>query len=145
MAPATALRQAQIGIAVASATDVAKAAAGMALTEPGLSGIVFAVRERIAFRATADVHAEHAGQEDRHVLGIGVGLTGHPVMTPVLMVLTPLTNDFLLTTDRASLALRPSVWRMQRITAVAVLLGEVGDGRRGGGGRLTEELQTSSP
>lgn len=41
---APALRQAQIGIAVASATDVAKAAAGMVLTEPGLAGIVSAVR-----------------------------------------------------------------------------------------------------
>lgn len=41
---APALRQAQIGIAVASATDVAKAAAGMVLTQPGLVGVVFAVR-----------------------------------------------------------------------------------------------------
>ena len=48
---APALRQAQIGIAVSSATDVAKAAAGMVMTEPGLAGIVFAVHEgRIAFQ-----------------------------------------------------------------------------------------------
>jgi hypothetical protein len=38
---APALRQAQIGIAVSTATDVAKSAAGMVLTEPGLSGIVW--------------------------------------------------------------------------------------------------------
>jgi H+-transporting ATPase len=42
---APALRQAQIGIAVSTATDVAKSAAGMVLTEPGLAGIVAAVRK----------------------------------------------------------------------------------------------------
>jgi H+-transporting ATPase len=42
---APALRQAQIGIAVSTATDVAKSAAGMVLTEPGLPGIVAAVKE----------------------------------------------------------------------------------------------------
>ena len=48
---APALRQAQMGIAVSTATDVAKSAAGMVLTEPGLSGIVAAVKEgRITFQ-----------------------------------------------------------------------------------------------
>ena len=48
---APALRQAQIGIAVSTATDVAKSAAGMVLTEPGLAGIVAAVKEgRMTFQ-----------------------------------------------------------------------------------------------
>ena len=48
---APALRQAQIGIAVLTATDVAKFAAGMVLTQPGLAGIVAAVREgRVTFQ-----------------------------------------------------------------------------------------------
>ena len=152
---APALRQAQIGIAVASATDVAKAAAGMVLTEPGLSGIVFAVRQgRIAFRRllTYTLNMLVKKTEIVLLLGIGLGITGHPVMTPVLMVLMMLTNDFLsmsLTTDRASLAQRPSVWRMPRITAAAVLLGACKLGFStamlgvGLWGRLgTEELQT---
>ena len=42
---APALRQAQIGIAVSTATDVAKSAAGIVLTEPGLGGIVAGVTE----------------------------------------------------------------------------------------------------
>ena len=45
------LRQAQIGIAVSTPTDVAKAAAGIVLTEPGLAGIVAGVREgRLGFQ-----------------------------------------------------------------------------------------------
>lgn len=44
-------RQAQIGIAVSTATDVGKSAAGVVLTEAGLGGIVAAVKEgRITFQ-----------------------------------------------------------------------------------------------
>jgi H+-transporting ATPase len=47
-------------------------------------------------------------------------------MTPVLMVLMLVTNDFLsmsLTTDRATAASEPSAWHMRRITAAALVLG----------------------
>jgi H+-transporting ATPase len=48
---APALRQAQMGVAVATATDVAKSAAGIVLTTAGLGGIVAAVKEgRSAFQ-----------------------------------------------------------------------------------------------
>jgi H+-transporting ATPase len=126
---APALRQAQIGIAVSSATDVAKAAAGMVLTEPGLSGIVFAVHEgRIAFQRLLTYTFNMLVKKFEIVLflALGLGLTGQAVLTPALMVLLFMTNDFLamsLTTDRASLAPSPSVWRMPSITAAAVLLG----------------------
>jgi H+-transporting ATPase len=59
-------------------------------------------------------------------LAIGLGMTGHGVLTPALMVLLFMTNDFLamsLTTDRANPAPSPSVWRMRNITAAAVVLG----------------------
>ena len=126
---APALRQAQIGIAVVSATDVAKAAAGAVLTEPGLSGIVFAIREgRITFQRllTFTLNMLPKKIEIVLLLAIGLTLTGHAVMTPALMVLMLLTNDFLamsLTADRASLAPRPSVWHMRGITAAGLVLG----------------------
>jgi H+-transporting ATPase len=126
---APALRQAQIGIAVSSATDVAKAAAGMVMTEPGLAGIVFAIREgRIGFQRLLTYTFNMLVKKIEIVLflAVGLGLTGHAVMTPVLMVLMLLTNDFLsmsLTTDRASFAPSPSIWRMRDITRAAVVLG----------------------
>ena len=48
---APALRQAQMGIAVSTATDVAKSAAGIVMTKPGLGGIVASVKEgRVTFQ-----------------------------------------------------------------------------------------------
>ncbi len=126
---APALRQAQIGIAVSSATDVAKAAAGMVLTEPGLAGIVFAVREgRVGFRRLLTYTLNMLTKKIEIVLFLAVGLvlTGQAVMTPVMMVLMLVTNDVLamsLTTDRASPSPSPSVWRMRNVTGAAIVLG----------------------
>ena len=126
---APALRQAQMGIAVSTATDVAKAAAGMVLTEPGLAGIVFAVREgRIAFQRLLAFTFNMLVKKIEIVLflAIGLGLTGHAVLTPTLIVLMLVTNDFLamsLTTDRASPATSPSIWLMHRITAAGIVMG----------------------
>lgn len=123
---APALRQAEIGVAVSSATDVAKAAAALVLTEPGLQGVVLAVREgRIAFQRLLTYTFNMLVKKLEIVLFLAIGLavTGHAIITPALMVLLLVTNDFLsmsLTTDRASPATGPSVWRMSKITAAAV-------------------------
>ena len=126
---APALRQAQIGIAVSSATDVAKSAAGMVLTEPGLAGIVIAVREgRIGFRRLLTYAFNMLTKKIEIVLFLAMGLvlTGQAVMTPVMMVLMLLTNDVLamsLTTDRATPSPSPSKWRMRNVTGAAIVLG----------------------
>jgi soluble P-type ATPase len=63
---APALRQAQMGIAVSTATDVAKSAASMVLTKPGLAGIVAAVKEGANdVPAHPELHAELDHQENR--------------------------------------------------------------------------------
>jgi H+-transporting ATPase len=125
---APALNQAQIGVAVSSATDVAKAAAGVVLTEPGLAGIVFAVREgRIAYQRLLAFTFNMLVKKIEIVffLAIGLALTGRAVLTPALVVLMLVTNDFLamsLTTDRASPAPTPSRWRMRRISAAGIVM-----------------------
>lgn len=126
---APALRQAQIGIAVSTATDVAKSAAGMVMTEPGLGGIVLAVREgRVGFQRLLTYTLNMLSKKIEIVLFlvIGLAMTGHAVMTPALMVLMLMTNDFLamsLTTDRSSIGSAPSVWHMRHIMATAIILG----------------------
>jgi H+-transporting ATPase len=126
---APALRQAQIGIAVSSATDAAKAAAGIVLTEPGLQGIVTAIREsRSTFQRILayTLNALIKKFELVLLLLIGLVMTAHAVMTPILMVLLLVTNDFLtmsLTTDRVTPSQHPDAWRIRPITAAAAVLG----------------------
>ena len=95
---APALRQAQIGIAVSTATDVAKSAAGMVLTEPGLVGIVAAVKEgRVIFQRILTYTLNSITKKTVQVLFLAVGLvmTGQAILTPLLMVLIMITGDFL--------------------------------------------------
>ena len=126
---APALRQAQIGIAVSTATDVAKSAAGMVLTAPGLGGIVAAVKEgRVTFQRILTYTLNSVIKKIVQVLLLAIGLimTGHAVLTPMLMVIVMITGDFLamsLTTDRVRPSAAPNSWNVGRITGVAVLLG----------------------
>jgi H+-transporting ATPase len=126
---APALRQAQIGIAVSTATDVAKSAAGVVLTDAGLGGIVAAVKEgRTTFQRILTYTLNSVLKKIVQVLLIVVGLvmTGHAVLTPLLMVLLMITGDFLamsLTTDRVSPSQMPNSWKIGKITIVGILFG----------------------
>jgi len=126
---APALRQAQIGIAVSTATDVAKSAAGMVLTEAGLGGIVAAVKEgRITFQRILTYTLNSVIKKIVQVLLLAAGLimTGHAVLTPLLMVIVMISGDFLamsLTTDRVNPTSTPNSWNVGRITGAAVLVG----------------------
>jgi H+-transporting ATPase len=126
---APALRQAQIGIAVSTATDVAKSAAGVVLTEAGLGGIVAAVKEgRITFQRILTYTLNSVQKKIFQVLLLAVGLvmTGHAVLTPMLIVIVMITGDFLamsLTTDRVRPSTMPNSWQIGRITSAGVVLG----------------------
>jgi H+-transporting ATPase len=126
---APALRQAQIGIAVATATDVAKSAAGMVLTEPGLAGIVAGVKEgRITFQRILTYTLNSIIKKIVTVLFLIVGLimTGHAVLTPLLMVIVMIAGDFLamsLTTDNVRPSPMPNSWRIGSLTMAGVFMG----------------------
>jgi H+-transporting ATPase len=126
---APALRQAQIGIAVSTATDVAKSAAGVVLTEAGLGGIVAAVKEgRVTFQRILTYTLNSVLKKIVQVLLLAIGLvmTGHAVLTPMLMVIVMITGDFLamsLTTDRVRPSEKPNAWQIGRITSAGVILG----------------------
>ncbi len=126
---APALRQAQIGIAVSTATDVAKSAAGMVLTEPGLAGIVAAVKEgRVTFQRIQTYTLNSIVKKIVTALFLIIGLimTGQAILTPLLMVIMMIAGDFLamsLTTDNVQPSATPNTWRIGRLTVAGVFMG----------------------
>ncbi len=126
---APALRQAQMGIAVSTATDVAKSASGIVLTKPGLEGVVAAVKEgRVTFQRILTYTLNSVTKKIVQVLFLAVGLiiTGHAILTPMLMVIIMITGDFLgmsLTTDNVRPSPMPSAWRVGNLTIAGVFMG----------------------
>jgi H+-transporting ATPase len=126
---APALRQAQMGIAVSTATDVAKSAAGIVLTEAGLGGIVASVKEgRIIFQRILTYILKSVTHKFLGALFLlaGILITGHAVLTPLLLVIAMITGDFLsmlATTDNVCASPVPNVWHVGSITAAGIFLG----------------------
>jgi H+-transporting ATPase len=126
---APALRQAQMGIAVSTATDVAKSAAGIVLTTPGLEGVVAAIKEgRITFQRILTYTINSVTKKIVQVFFLAAGLlvTGQAILTPMLMVIIMITGDFLgmaLTTDNVKPSASPSVWRIGRLTLAGIFMG----------------------
>jgi H+-transporting ATPase len=126
---APALRQAQMGIAVFTATDVAKSAAGIVLTEPGLGGIVAAVREgRTTFQRILTYTFRSIVHKVVQVLFLLAGLviSGGAVLTPLLMVMMMVAGDFFAlssATDNVRASSRPNVWRIGNLTIAGIILG----------------------
>jgi H+-transporting ATPase len=126
---APALRQAQFGIAVSTATDVAKSAAGMVLTEAGLAGIVAAVKEgRTTFQRIQTYTLNSIIKKIVTVLFLIAGLimTGQAILTPLLMVIVMVAGDFLamaLTTDNVRPSATPNTWRIGSLTIAGVTMG----------------------
>jgi H+-transporting ATPase len=128
---APALKQAEVGIAVDSAVDVAKVAASMVLTDPGLVDTVAAVgvSRRIYQRMmTWTLNKLIKTAQVALFLTLAFIVTGSFVTTPLLIVLLLLANDFVtmsLAVDHARPGPRPARWQVRPLVAAAVALATV--------------------
>jgi magnesium-transporting ATPase (P-type) len=128
---APALKQAEVGIAVSSATDIAKAAAGVVLTGPGLAGIVDLVRHgREVYQRIKTWFLNKIMRtilKSAFVVGVFLA-TGDFVVSASAVVLLLLMTDFVkisLSTDRVRGSDKPETWNIKSFITVAIVLGAV--------------------
>lgn len=125
---APALKQAEVGIAVANAVDVAKSAASIVLTKPGLSGIIATIktsREIHKRLLTYILNKIIKSFEIIIFLSLGVILTKTLIITPLLMVLLLFANDFVtmsIATDNVPFSPKPEKWHIANLMLGAGVL-----------------------
>jgi H+-transporting ATPase len=123
---APALKRAEVGIAVSSATDVAKGAASLVLTHEGLSNVVAAVETgRRVYQRMLTYTLNKIAKTFQVSLFLGLGLlaTGAFVTTPRLVLLLLFANDFVtmsLATDRVRFSSRPDRWQVPALSFAAL-------------------------
>jgi H+-transporting ATPase len=128
---APALRQAEVGIAVSNATDVAKAAASVILTEPGLTNIVVLVKQgRGIYQRILTWILNKISRTILKAAFVAVAfiVTGRFVISALAMLLLVFMTDFAkvsLATDNVRPSARPETWKIGGFVTVAVILGIV--------------------
>jgi H+-transporting ATPase len=129
---APALKKADVGIAVAGATDAAKSAAHIVLTRPGLGVIIDAIQEsRRIFQRMQSYAIYRIGGTIRVLLFVTLSILAfnfYPV-SAVMIVLMTLLNDLPILSiayDNANYANQPERWNMREILSIATYLGLMG-------------------
>ena len=126
---APALRQAEVGIAVSTATDVAKGAASVVLTESGLTNIVTLVEQgRTIYQRilTWIINKISRTILKAAFVAIAFVVTGKFVVSAFAMLLLVFMTDFAkiaLATDHVHPSRKPETWNIGGFIMVSVVLG----------------------
>jgi plasma-membrane proton-efflux P-type ATPase len=126
---APALRQAEVGIAVSTATDVAKSAASVVLTEAGLTNIVALVEQgRTIYQRilTWIINKISRTILKAAFVAIAFVVTGKFVVSAFAMLLLVFMTDFAkisLATDNVRPSKKPETWNIGGFITVSVVLG----------------------
>ena len=126
---APALRQAEVGIAVSSATDVAKGAASVVLTDPGLTNIVTLVEQgRTIYQRILTWIINKISRTILKAAFVAIAfiVTGKFVVSAFAMLLLVFMTDFAkiaLATDRVQPSRKPETWNIGGFVLVSVVLG----------------------
>jgi H+-transporting ATPase len=123
-----ALKQAEFGVAVASATDVAKASASVVLTHPGLIDILDGIKSgrRIYQRMlTYTLNKIMKTIQVAFFLTLSFFVVGFFVTTPFDVILLIFANDFVtmsIATDNVGYSLKPEKWNVKSLIYSSVIL-----------------------
>ncbi|KAH1209264.1 Plasma membrane ATPase 4 [Glycine max] len=125
---APALKKADIGIAVADATDAARSASDIVLTEPGLSVIISAVlTSRAIFQRMKNYTIYAVSITIRIVFGfMFIALIWKFDFSPFMVLIIAILNDGTIMTiskDRVKPSPLPDSWKLNEIFATGVVLG----------------------
>jgi plasma-membrane proton-efflux P-type ATPase len=126
---APALRQAEVGIAVSTATDVAKGAASVVLTETGLTNIVALVEQgRSIYQRVLTWIINKISRTILKAAFVAIAFvfTGKFVVSAFAMLLLVFMTDFAkiaLATDNVRPSRRPETWNIGGFITVAAVLG----------------------
>jgi H+-transporting ATPase len=129
---APALKKANVGIAVAGATDAAKSAASIVLTRPGVSVIIDSIKQsRKIFQRMNNYVLYRITETIRVLLFITLSILifqFYPV-TALMIILLALLNDAPIMTiayDNVKYSNKPEKWDLRIILVIATFLGVMG-------------------
>ncbi|MCL5433932.1 MAG: plasma-membrane proton-efflux P-type ATPase [Candidatus Marsarchaeota archaeon] len=126
---APALKEADVGIAVANATDVAKSSASLVLTKNGIAVIIDAIKEsRRIFERMLTYTLSKVSKVFQIIAFVAIVFIVFKFIpiTPFLLVLLIFTNDIInisIATDNTSFSKNPDIWNVGTIIKVSGILG----------------------